>query len=589
MSDLAELTVLAIDCQATRGNPRAGHLIEIGWVKTNAAYPFDHEITAENARSHLVRIAKRTLVPRQFFQITGITPDEQKEASSRKIIWHNLYQAAKQPAAENQGMCPAVIHYKRYEEPYLRQLHQEFAPDERFPFQIVCTHEIIQKLYPGLPRKSLRAVAGYFGYSLPEYRRSLHHVVATAFIWSHVVNLLEEQEKITTVPGFLDWLHKSPTPAYSAKRARIYPMKKASRQGLPDKPGIYRMYRSTGDLLYIGKAKSLKNRVNSYFHVHGRHAEHILEMLSQAQNLTTSVTWSALEAAVRESDEIKHHSPPYNRALRQDERELLFYSKNLKRKQTKPDIHCPIGPISSNIRMESLATLIDALNGKIKKFSSRSMETVLLIPPEYAPDKSCFKLGLDAFRNEYTYERQSPILLRHLMKWGALFWKEKLAEREQDQTRESEEERECSLEDEDREQIEEGWTPERVFKALKRSIRLCSFQMRRARWYCRLSESSLIWPGSGISEGHKHILVIESGATSFIHSDLMSPETKIPSGHKKSLLERLQNFDVATYDRMRIVTTEMRRIIQEGRNLELCFYPGISLKTTQLKEMLKWV
>lgn len=589
MSALTELTVLAIDCQATRSNPCAGHLIEIGWVKTNAVHPFDHEITAENARSHLVRIAKRTRIPRQFFKITGISPDEQKEASSRKSIWHNLYQAAKHTSADNQGMCPAVIHYKRYEEPYLRQLHEEYAPGERFPFQIVCTHEIIQRLFPGLPRKSLRAVAGYFGYSLPEYRRSLHHVVATAFIWSQVVSLLEEQERITTFPDFLEWFHKSPAPAFSGQRARIYPMEKASRQGLPDKPGIYRMYRSTGDLLYIGKAKSLKNRVNSYFHVHGRHAEHILEMLSQAQNLTTSVTRSAVEAAVRESDEIKFHSPPYNRALRQNERELLFYSKSLKRKQAKPDIHCPIGPFPSNIRMEPLATLNDALNGKIKKFSSRSIETVLLTPPEYAPDKACFKLGLEAFKNEYRDEIRSPILLKHMMKWGALFWKEKLAEKEQDQTRESEEEMEGSLEDDDREKMEEGWTPERVFKALKRSIRLCSFQMRRARWYCRLSESSLIWPGSGISEGHKHILVIESGATNFIHSDLLSPEIKTPSGHKKNLLERQRNFDVATYDRMRILTTEMRRIIQEGRKLELCIHPGISLKTAQLKEMLKWV
>ncbi len=589
MSDLAGMTILAIDCQATHSDPNAGHLVEIGWVKAKAAFPFDHEMTAENAMSQMIRIGKRPQIPRQFFRITGITPDELKEAAPGKIIWHNLHQAAKQAEAENQGICPAVIHYKRYEEPYLRQLHQKFGPGKTFPFQIVCTHEIVRRLFSGLPRKSLRAVSGYFGYSLPEFRRSLHHVVATAFIWSQVIRILDEREKITTFPDLMEWLHRPPAPAFSVQRVRHYPMEKALRRNLPDKPGIYRMYRSTGDLLYIGKAKSLKNRVNSYFHERGRYAEHILEMLSQAHNLTTSVTRSALEAAVRESDEIKDHSPPYNRALRQDERGLLFYSVNLKRQQAEPDIRYPIGPFPSNIRMESLAKLIDMLNGIIKKYSSRSIQTVMLTPPEYAPDKCCFELGLEAFRNEYEKDIQSPILLGHLMKWGTLFWKEKLIEMKQEQNRESEEDMENSPEDQDREKREEGWTPERVFRALKRTIRLGSFQIRRARWYCRMSESALIWPGSGTSEDNQHILVIESGASSFFDSNILSPGIELPPGHRKNLLERQRNFDIATYDRMRIITSEMRRIIQGGRDLELRFHPGISLKTAQLIEMLKWV
>ena len=121
-------------------------------------------------------------------------------------------------------------------------------------------------------------------------------------------------------------------------------------------------------------------------------------MLSQAQKLTTTVTETALEAAVRESDEIKLQSPPYNRALQPNERQLHFYSKSLKSKKTKPNTRYPFGPFPSNIRMESLAKLIDVLNGKLQKFTPRLIEVLLDSPPEYGPDKDCFELGLEDFK-----------------------------------------------------------------------------------------------------------------------------------------------------------------------------------------------
>jgi DNA polymerase III subunit epsilon len=88
---------------------------------------------------------------------------------------------------------------------------------------------------------------------------------------------------------------------------RVFPMPAAIRQALADKPGVYRMRSLGGDLLYIGKAKSLKKRVTSYFRSKAPHPEHILEMLSQAQNIDFSLTESALEAAVLETDEIKDY------------------------------------------------------------------------------------------------------------------------------------------------------------------------------------------------------------------------------------------------------------------------------------------
>jgi DNA polymerase-3 subunit epsilon len=478
-----------------------------------------------------------------------------------------------------------VIHYSSYEEPYLHHLHKDCAQKQTFPFSFICTHKIVSRLYPGLPRKGLRAAAGFFGYALPNLRRSLHHAVATAFIWNHVVQILEEKERITTLEELNDWLRTSSPSMHSIPHEREYPMEKSQRQNLPERPGIYRMYRSTGDLLYIGKAKSLKHRVNSYFHKRGRHAEHILEMLSQAHNLSTTVTQTALEAAVRESDEIKTFSPPYNRALQPNERQLYYYSKDLKVKNSRADIRFPIGPIPSNIEIGSLAQFIDSLNNNTKKFTPGGIASLLDCLPEYAPELDCFLFGFEEFEQEYFAPIEKPITLSHMMKWGTLYWKEKLLEKDSDNA----EEEEAGQTSEELEKSEEGWTPERVFRTLKRKIRLHSFQMRRARWFCRLSESCLAWSGANGAESKKNTLLIINGKAHSLDNDTPSDNPSIPPGHRQTLFERQANFDIATYDRMRVVTTEMRRLIQEGRDIALSFHPGQNLTKKQLDKILKWV
>jgi len=589
VTTLSHLTVLAIDCQATRSNPSSGHLVEIGWAKTQAASLFDHEKITETAKSYLVSLESDAQMTPKFLSMTGIEPAEMMQAVPQKEAWHKLWQESKKTKADNQGICPAVIHFKRYEEPYLRQLHREFDSQKKFPFTILCTHDIFSRLYPGLPRKSLRAAAGFFGYSLPNLRRSLPHVVATAFIWKQIVSILEEKEKVFTIEDLRDWLCHPASPGPCKRSNREYPMAKSARKDIPDKPGIYKMYRSSGELLYIGKAKSLKHRVNSYFHLRGRHAEHILEMLSQAQNLTTTVTGTAFEAAVRESDEIKLYSPPYNRALQPNERQIFFYSANFKNKRKKPDCHHPLGPFPSNIDMESLAKFIDILNRKNQNLSPKLIETILGTPPGYAPDKDCFREGLEDFKIAYGQKTQRPFHLAHIRVWGTRFWKEKLMEKEKERQKKSALDAEISAEDEEKEKKENTWTPERVSKALKRLVRIGSFQMRRARWFCRLSESNLTWTNTHDSLDEKHVLVIENGIPFFREGYLSLSLTTPPTGHQKSRPERQKNFDIAAYDRMRIVTTEMRRIVLECQDIELCFHPGAILRSTELEKILRWV
>ena len=85
------------------------------------------------------------------------------------------------------------------------------------------------------------------------------------------------------------------------------------------------------------------------------------------------------------------------------------------------------------------------------------------------------------------------------------------------------------------------------------------------------------------------MIVIEGGIPAFRECSIHLEKLPIPSCHTKNLLERQIGFDLERYDRMRIITTEMRRLIQEGRDVELCLHPEKILKNEHLKKMLQWV
>jgi DNA polymerase-3 subunit epsilon len=587
--NLNELEILTIDCQATGANPEKGHLLEIGWVKTRAAVTVRQK--ALPVKSYLACLPQDVEIPAAVQRVTGITMEALENALTPDEIWHKVIKAAKEIAAtDHMDACPAIIHYARFEEPFLRNLHAKNKHQDGFPLRIICTHEIAKRLLPGLPRRGLRAVAGYFGHTVPPSRRSADHAVATAVIWQNLILQLKADQGIQNLDQLTDWLSR---PSPQIRTGRIYPMKPEIRLSLPEKPGIYRMLRSNRDLLYIGKATSLKQRVNSYFRQKGARAEHTLEMLSQAADLDVTLTGSALEAAVLESDEIKRYSPPYNVALQAGQRKLVFYSRNLQKCSDKADIiHC-IGPFpEGNITgaMVAFGAWYANRQNITRNEVLESGYAILGIPETYAPEPDCLAEGLDLFRHNHLTRLTLPSPLRFLTGLGHKLWQERLEELKKAKSENVQETVAQETEDQALEVDEApSWTPEAVARAIEKFSMRSALLIRRSRWLCLLSESSLAWKTRNAEDRRKIVLLFENGAVGHRQELPIGEKTPLSAGYAKRIARRQKIFDLTTYERLRVVTTELRRLIAESRKVEIRLSPNAFLGNRQLAKMLPWV
>src|SRR4029079_3080428 len=292
---LSELEVLVVDCQATAAAPH-GHLLEMGWARAGT--------TTTRAEARLIALPHGEHIPAAVVRLTGISERMLRAGVDAQVAWRELSNEA---AALARQPAPTVIHFARFEQPFLRAL-----AGEALPLDILCTHDIARRLLTDLPRCSMRALTGYFGRGVGALRRSADHVEATAFVWQELVRLLRDQG-ISSWSLLQEWLADNRAPRQ--RRQRVWPMPRNVRLSLPGAPGVYRMLRTSGDVLYVGKAASLRHRVNSYFRKQTGVPERTLEMLWKARGISFDVTPSAFEAALIEPDEIKQHRPPYNVAL----------------------------------------------------------------------------------------------------------------------------------------------------------------------------------------------------------------------------------------------------------------------------------
>lgn len=180
---------------------------------------------------------------------------------------------------------------------------------------------------------------------------------------------------------------------------------------LPSTPGVYRYYDKKDNLLYIGKAKSLKNRVSSYFQNSKAHNQRITLMVSLIERIEYTKVKTEKEALILEANLINSLQPKYNVALKDDKSYVYIeYTKAdpipgffvVRRKENKDSIY--YGPYTNTKEVKDVMKVLRSVFPYCQnRFSNNK-------PCEYVSIKQCNGIccGLES-KETYLEHNQSII------------------------------------------------------------------------------------------------------------------------------------------------------------------------------------
>ncbi|MDO9633295.1 MAG: excinuclease ABC subunit UvrC, partial [Humidesulfovibrio sp.] len=148
----------------------------------------------------------------------------------------------------------------------------------------------------------------------------------------------------------------------------------------PDTPGVYLMKDASGRILYVGKAKSLRKRLSSYFRASADHAPKTLALLGKVHHIDVLLVSTEKEALLLEESLIKKHRPRYNIVLRDDKRSLLFrldkrsdFPRLTMTRQVLRDGSAYFGPFSSASAARATLKLVGGIF-PLRKCSDRAFK-----------------------------------------------------------------------------------------------------------------------------------------------------------------------------------------------------------------------
>jgi DNA polymerase III epsilon subunit-like protein len=541
---LAELDVLIVDCQTTGASPAFGCVLELGWGVARA-----NRDELVEAQAHWIALPDGERVPPQVQKITGYEPACAAEALGDRQAWQRLRHSMRLAP-----LAPTAIHYARFELPFLRDWSARFEPDAAFPFDAVCVHAIATRLYPDLPRQSLRALAGYLGHGLDLARRSLGHVEATAFVWRKLCAELGSRG-ILHWEQLQVWLSERAEPKARPKKNK-YPIASERYKQLPEQPGVYRLLRSNGDVLYVGKAANLKKRVTSHFTA--RVSKLIQpEMLTQVSAVQVTVLPSALEAALLEIETIQQSRPPYNVQLLSADPRVWYATRDFSASSAEPSAAHSVGPVASEYSMRPLAALIQLIAGAAVTPLLRAQ--AVGVSDLWTPDEAVFAAGWAELLGRHPEELSGGLgsprlnalkLARNLLLSAP------------------------SKEDSEAEKPE-GWDAERVARHIERAAARAYQSYRRARWLKLLHDCDISYREPEAATAYE--LKIRGGLL------LSAPGCITPHSGTAAQLDR------AKYDWLRVLTSELKRIARDGGEVSVRLVGGRRIPERLLRGVLRLV
>ena len=177
----------------------------------------------------------------------------------------------------------------------------------------ICTLRLARRLLPGLRSRGLSSLVDFFRIEMERRHRALDDAEATGHVLLRLLSRLGLERGALKLD---DVLQVQNTAYGKSVPGHIREIRATLAGRLPRRPGVYFMKDADGRVIYVGKAKSLKSRVSSYFNAIEAQPARIRQMLGAVRDVTWEETGTELEALLAESRLIKDLSPRFNRALK---------------------------------------------------------------------------------------------------------------------------------------------------------------------------------------------------------------------------------------------------------------------------------
>lgn len=278
-----------------------------------------------------------------------------------------FYEVAKRIIEITDG-CILVAHNASFD---YRILSTEFRR-LGFPFKksTLCTIELAKKLIPEQPSYSLGKLVRSLGIPIADRHRANGDAMATVKLFKLLLSKDSQKEIVK------NYIKTEVKTGMSPKLLDII-------EALPLKTGIYYIHNEKGDIIYIGKSKNIKKRVNQHFTGTNPKSKKIQKSV---YTVTFEETGSELIALLKESEEIKINKPIYNRA----QRKTLFPWALYMEKNTKGYLALRIA--KSDGRKKELTSFSTVMEGKKALFKiTEEYNLCQKINGLYDTKKSCFQ------------------------------------------------------------------------------------------------------------------------------------------------------------------------------------------------------
>ncbi|HXZ89110.1 MAG TPA: exonuclease domain-containing protein [Candidatus Binataceae bacterium] len=289
---LEEARFVVVDLETSGGRAAPGSIIEIG------AYRMVGRRICESFQS-LVR--PRMRIPRF---VTGLTSITEEMVAAAPPIEEVL------PAFRAfLGDAVMVAHNAAFDRSFLDfEFRRLFGIGLTNP--ILCTVRMARRFAPSLKRRRLDLLAEHFGLSTEGRHRGLGDARMAAELLSIFLEIAA-QMGLNRLDRLIDDHHRG---LAGRRIERHVPPEVIA--AMPQLPGVYMMRNGRGDLLYVGKAARLRDRVGSYFNGGANLNAKTAELISHVRSIDTRVKRSVLEAGLTEAQLIRELKPPYNRMLK---------------------------------------------------------------------------------------------------------------------------------------------------------------------------------------------------------------------------------------------------------------------------------